>query len=903
MRIETQDTAPEGPTEPLPERMIDDLARRELRDAAAIQTHISHLFLTSDRVYKIRKAARFPFLCFASRAERNADCLREVELNRRLAPDVYLGVAPIELRDGHFCIGPIGEEIPPGDAELEHCVVMRRLPDGCDAQSQLERSRLTAQHVDAVATTVAAFHESHRLGTPAPWSREAWRERVESPVAETMDSIREHAANAAEAERAGRLHEQFHRAFAERGEAIERRRLEGRAVDGHGDLQLAHVWFEPDRRLPAIIDCTEFNEDFRKIDAASEVAFHAMDLIYRGAPEYAERFLAHYAAACDDFDLYAVVDPLIAYRSAVRAKVALLAATDPSIAPQQRDAACDSAQRHLDLAERRLVPREPGALVVVCGTVGSGKSTLARAFADACQGVVIGSDRTRKRLAGLPHDDHSQATSEADVGLYAREVTETVYAALLERADAVVGAGRTAILDASYTARTATRCRAHVGQRTRPGMHPARSKLLQGGGPSPPHPTGKRRNGCIGCGSGLPHHQPRALRGPRRMAGLLALRRRHRWRRLADAPGARRGTLRSLDITAAVNIMRLHERETVSEPWRTGRAISNASRRRSRSCTATLGGSSRRRKPVALWSGGVLRDFRSVDARRLACEREAELDRILAPETGARVIPVVEDVDGELHFLDSKEESTAAHGTVVDWALRMRRLRDGDRSDRRLAAGTLDEERLARVARRLATAHERAWRSAKTDAEPLVDRLGDQIGLRLLDEAPACETTPLPREVAKAEAWQRNFFESNVDRLRARIATNSIRIGHGELGLDHVFIDDEGEVHVLAGLEMLGEELRETDPIADLALFTSDLAARDHVGLAERFLADYARLSGDFDFYPLVDFYASLRAIQRGKLEWFAADLMEASTQHDPSAAAHARARSTRLLQSRDDGT
>src|SRR5262245_4544360 len=90
-----------------------------------VQTHLSHVFLTGERVYKFRKAVDLGFVRFTSRAERNADCLREVALNRRLSPDVYLGVAPLLASAAEVRVGPAGEGLA-GDAE--HCVVMRRLP-------------------------------------------------------------------------------------------------------------------------------------------------------------------------------------------------------------------------------------------------------------------------------------------------------------------------------------------------------------------------------------------------------------------------------------------------------------------------------------------------------------------------------------------------------------------------------------------------------------------------------------------------------------------------------------------------------------------------------------------------------------------------------------------------------
>ena len=117
---------------------------------------------------------------------------------------------------------------------------------------------------------------------------------------------------------------------------FERRRRAGRAVDAHGDLHLDHVWFETDTSPPILIDCIEFNEDLRRIDAASELAFLAMDLGYRGRNDLADGVLSTYATHTDDYGLFAVVDLFSAYRALVRAKVAALAAGQDSIAAEQR---------------------------------------------------------------------------------------------------------------------------------------------------------------------------------------------------------------------------------------------------------------------------------------------------------------------------------------------------------------------------------------------------------------------------------------------------------------------------------------------------------------------------------------------------------------------------------------
>jgi aminoglycoside phosphotransferase family enzyme/predicted kinase len=446
--------------EMLPRGIVSALSRPSAypHDASAeqgvevIQTHISHVFLTRDRVYKLRKAVVLPFLSFGTRAERDRDCLNELSLNRRLAPDVYLGISPI-VSDGSGgwrigAIGAIGEEWSPS-AGLEHCVVMRRLPKGRSALGLLERGELTLARMDAVAQRIASFHSAHGLGAPAPWQPEEWLERVRAPVARTFELLRDSTVPGLDPDDVQRCEKGLDALFAARGPHFEARRKAGRVVDGHGDLHLDHVWFETETSEPIAIDCLEFDPELRRIDVAAELAFFAMDLTYRSRSDLAERFLRHYAALTDDFGLYGVVDYHILHRALVRASVAALAASQREVGEQQRSRAASSAMRHLRLVRDWLEGPSRGGLILTCGTVGTGKSTVASRAADALGAVVISSDRTRKRLAGLEPEQPAGAAPGA--GIYTPAQSRRVYRALLERAEPVVLSGRVAVLDATFS--------------------------------------------------------------------------------------------------------------------------------------------------------------------------------------------------------------------------------------------------------------------------------------------------------------------------------------------------------------------------------------------------------------------------------------------------------------------
>jgi len=421
-------------------------------DVRVVQTHLSHVFLTADRVYKLHKDADLGFVSFASQRARNLDGLRELELNRRLAPDVYLGIAPIERRDGRWRVGhlePHPRDLGPG----EHCLVMRRLPDGGDALSRLRDGRLTRAQLDRLAGTVARFHREHVLGPPCPYSEGDWLAHVLRPVEANFTSLLERTPGVVPRAEVEALRDLARSAWKQLEPAIARRRLEGRAVDGHGDLHLDHVWLESDDAPPLVIDCVAFDEALRHLDPASDVAFLAMDLADRGHPELAEHLLAAYARACDDHGLYRVIDFFMSYRAAVRAKVAALETADPGIPAAQRRQAEARARHRASFARRVLATRPVGRVTLVGGLIGGGKSTAARALAERTGAVVLASDELRAAVAPRDRERSQDGDSEWQGGRYAPEARARVYEALLERADPVVTSGRDVVLDASWSSR------------------------------------------------------------------------------------------------------------------------------------------------------------------------------------------------------------------------------------------------------------------------------------------------------------------------------------------------------------------------------------------------------------------------------------------------------------------
>jgi predicted kinase len=189
----------------------------------------------------------------------------------------------------------------------------------------------------------------------------------------------------------------------------------------------------------------EFNERLRCGDVAGDVAFLAMELEAEGRSALAAGFVARYADAADDFELYAVLDYFLSYRAWVRGKVAAIVARDPATPTSVRRAKESEARRDFALARSYAGrPAAPAFVIAVGGLIGSGKSTLAKALGDALAVPVISSDRIRKALAALA------PTERGNPELYTASSRDRVYAEVLRLAETVARSGRGVVLDATF---------------------------------------------------------------------------------------------------------------------------------------------------------------------------------------------------------------------------------------------------------------------------------------------------------------------------------------------------------------------------------------------------------------------------------------------------------------------
>ncbi|ABD11625.1 hypothetical protein ThrDRAFT_03274 [Frankia casuarinae] len=470
-------TNPPSPASTPAQPRLRALYLSELETFETYETHSATLHLAADRVYKRKKPVNLGFLDFTDRRTRESVCRSEVALNRRLAPDVYLGVADL--------LDDTGEVI-------DHLVVMRRMPASRRLSTLVRRRSRVGPALRTVARALAVFHQ--RCETSPEIAVAGQRATLEGLWREGLEGISPYRGTLLDAAVVDEIGELALRYLAGRETLLGDRVRAGWIRDGHGDLLADDIYCLGDG--PRILDCIEFDPRLRFGDVLGDVAFLAMDLERLGAPEEAAEFLDAYREFSGEVHPRSLQHLYVAYRAFVRAKVTCIRGGqgDPD--------AAEEARRLLAVAHRHLRAGRV-QLVVVGGLPGTGKTTLAGRLAGVGDGwVLLRSDVIRQELTGMPlreggpaadttaggyasalrnasgtatrtgarRDAGTGAAATSDpatsdpadgdpatsdprfgTGRYAPEITDATYAEMLRRAEAALARGERVVLDASWS--------------------------------------------------------------------------------------------------------------------------------------------------------------------------------------------------------------------------------------------------------------------------------------------------------------------------------------------------------------------------------------------------------------------------------------------------------------------
>ena len=378
-----------------------------------VETHTAILFFIGDRVFKLKKAVNLGFFEHSTREARLLACHREVDLNRRLAPDVYLGVFDIMDESGE-----------PSD----HLVAMRRMPEDRRLARCLGRGEDVRPALRSIIHLITTLHaqlasDLHHDGLGEAGSiRQRWTEG--------FDQLREVPIQDDLREKLGQM-EALALRYVDGRSPLFRQRIEsGRIRDGHGDLQAEDIFILDDG--PRILDCIEFGDDYRWGDVLSDVAFLAMDLERLGRPDLAEYTLGLHHDLSGDRWPATLADHYIAYRAHVRAKVGIIRHH------QRAEAVGSEVETFVDLALSHLA-RAQVRVTMVGGLPGTGKSTVAVGLAERSGGVLLRSDVIRQQT---PTPDHGD--------VYSAQSMNAVYAQMLQQARSLLSKGEHVVLDATW---------------------------------------------------------------------------------------------------------------------------------------------------------------------------------------------------------------------------------------------------------------------------------------------------------------------------------------------------------------------------------------------------------------------------------------------------------------------
>jgi uncharacterized protein len=409
-----------------------------------IQTHISHVFIASPFVYKLKKPLDLGFLDFSSLEKRKYYCHQELELNRRLCNDVYLDVIKLVESEGSYRITTgeqtIGETV-------EYAVKMKQLKRENFLIGIVKDGKLKKEHLDRVAGILHRFYSSQSPGTEILNYGDP--EKIQYNTDENFDQTSRFIGKTISHLTFHTIHK-YTNHFLDKYDTLFRKRVEEhRIVDGHGDLHLEHINLA-DNSI-CIYDCIEFNERFRYQDIAADLAFLAMDLDFYQQQTHSSYFINLMSKLLQDPELLVLADFYKCYRAYVRGKVKSFESDEEEVSNTEQRKAAEKAERYFRLSLYYALFGSKLVIYLFMGRVASGKSTLAQRLAIDTGISGFSTDILRKEIAGIPLTKRLPDRDRSS--LYSETMSDKTYQKLCARGIEEIQNGRSVLLDGTFSSR------------------------------------------------------------------------------------------------------------------------------------------------------------------------------------------------------------------------------------------------------------------------------------------------------------------------------------------------------------------------------------------------------------------------------------------------------------------
>ncbi|MBN2065891.1 MAG: AAA family ATPase [Candidatus Thermoplasmatota archaeon] len=414
----------------------------DVDNVTILQTHISFVALTGQYAYKIKKPVDFGFLDFSSLGKRKHFCEQELQLNKRLCPDIYLDVVPLTKKNESLELNGKGPVV-------EYAVKMKEFAQENIMTTLLQRRAIDKQTIETLCTLLVDFYKKN------PSTDEIRSYGTVDVVKRNIDENFEQTASVIGTtipkETYAYLKQANAQFFQQNKEVFAQRIASGKIQDCHGDLHSGNIVVDDNI---CIFDCIEFNKRFRYCDVASDISFLAMDLDYQNHP-YLSSYLIHtYIEKSDDTGIFTVLNFYKSYRAYVRGKVIGFRLDDPTINDAEKQEIIATTNNYYALSRYyaslfmlTLTNKKP-LLFMVSGLTGTGKSTLSLKVAVDYHAHLLNTDIVRKELAGI--DKYQKHHDPVNTGLYAPGKVAQTYEKILENTAALLDQGHNVVLDATF---------------------------------------------------------------------------------------------------------------------------------------------------------------------------------------------------------------------------------------------------------------------------------------------------------------------------------------------------------------------------------------------------------------------------------------------------------------------
>lgn len=419
--------------------VIERLATGEAFDVPPrqrIDTHISVIFLTATKAYKLKRADRTSYLDYRTLDARKRGCEREIQLNTRTAPAIYLRAVPVTL-------GATDRLEIDGDGEpVEWLVEMRRFDPDETFDILARDNRLSRSMLIETASQIARLHRSAPVISDAEFPHTV-RKIIDGDRTELLAADGRVFGPEAD-ELIKRLTDRHTALCTTHMEAMKYRADQGYVRDCHGDLHLGNICLYEGK--PTIFDAIEFNDAFNHIDVLYDLAFMLMDLAERGDTPAANIVLNRYLHDTGEYSGLRLLPLFQSVRATIRAHVSAKAAHEqPETALREKSAA--AARAYLRFADN-LLEEAPACVIAIGGYSGTGKTTIANRLAPLVGAppgaAVLSSDLLRKRRFAVA------LTARLDETAYSEAISQEVYDEMFAAARQVLREGMSVICDATF---------------------------------------------------------------------------------------------------------------------------------------------------------------------------------------------------------------------------------------------------------------------------------------------------------------------------------------------------------------------------------------------------------------------------------------------------------------------